>query len=227
MSVLEEAAPSLRVVVVDDEAPARSELAYLLRQRPADRLRALRRQRRRGAARWPRPSRSTPSSATCGCRAWTASSWPGCCAASPTARRSSSSPPTTSTPSTPSSCARSTTCMKPVRADRLAEAVRRLCPAPDTAPADADETSRWSSAGVTRFVRRSEVRFVEAQGDYARLHTADGQPPGADVPGRAGAAVAATSSAIHRSTLVALAHVEELRMDDGRCTRPPRRRRAA
>src|SRR6476660_8592868 len=30
MSVQEEAVPSLRVVVVDDEAPARSELAYLL-----------------------------------------------------------------------------------------------------------------------------------------------------------------------------------------------------
>ena len=28
--------------------------------------------------------------------------------------------------------------------------------------------------GVTRFVQRSRVRWVEAQGDYARLHTADG-----------------------------------------------------
>ena len=26
--------------------------------------------------------------------------------------------------------------------------------------------------GVTRFVQRSQVRFVEAHGDYARLHTA-------------------------------------------------------
>ncbi len=28
--------------------------------------------------------------------------------------------------------------------------------------------------GVTRFVNRSEITYVEAQGDYARLHTATG-----------------------------------------------------
>jgi DNA-binding LytR/AlgR family response regulator len=66
-------------------------------------------------------------------------------------------------------------------------------------------------------VRRSEVRFVEAQGDYARLHTA------------AGSHLLRTSLAtleqrwpdfvrIHRSTLVSLAHVRELRMDEGHCT---------
>ena len=34
--------------------------------------------------------------------------------------------------------------------------------------------SRSSCGGVTRFVARSDIRYVEAQGDYARLHTADG-----------------------------------------------------
>src|SRR3954471_2104913 len=58
--------------------------------------------------------------------------------------------------------------MKPVRAGRVAEAVRRLCPSPEK-PADADESVPVELAGITRFVRLSQVRFVEAQGDYARL----------------------------------------------------------
>ncbi|SDX58759.1 two component transcriptional regulator, LytTR family [Modestobacter sp. DSM 44400] len=106
--------------------------------------------------------------------------------------------------------------MKPVRAGRVAEAVRRLYPSPDRAD-DPDETVPVELAGVTRFVRRSQVRFVEAQGDYARLHTA------------AESHLVRMSLAtleqrwpdfvrIHRSTLVSLAHVRELRMDDGRCT---------
>ena len=65
--------------------------------------------------------------------------------------------------------------MKPVRADRLAEAVRRVVArrvaGTAAAEADDDETIAVELAGVTRFVRRSQVRFVEAQGDYARLHT--------------------------------------------------------
>jgi DNA-binding LytR/AlgR family response regulator len=106
--------------------------------------------------------------------------------------------------------------MKPVRAGRVAEAVRRLCPAPDS-PADADESVPVELAGVTRFVRLSQVRFVEAQGDYARLHI-----PGESHLVRMSLAALeqrwADFARIHRSTLVALAHVQELRMDDGRCT---------
>ncbi|MBN9621010.1 MAG: response regulator transcription factor, partial [Actinobacteria bacterium] len=63
--------------------------------------------------------------------------------------------------------------MKPVRADRLAEAVRRVVSVgAGGIGADEDETIPVELAGVTRFVRRSQVRYVEAQGDYARLHTA-------------------------------------------------------
>ena len=72
--------------------------------------------------------------------------------------------------------------LKPVRADRLAEAVRRVVEAgrpgePAPPPAPADETIAVELGGVTRFVRRSAVLYVEAQGDYARLHTPDQQPP--------------------------------------------------
>jgi DNA-binding LytR/AlgR family response regulator len=107
--------------------------------------------------------------------------------------------------------------MKPVRADRLAEAVRRVVSAEaDTTPVE-DETLTVELAGVTRFVRRSEVRYVEAQGDYARLHTATGshlvRTPLSVLEERWAAAGFAR---IHRSVLVSLAHVEAVRVVDGR-----------
>ena len=107
--------------------------------------------------------------------------------------------------------------MKPVRAARLAEAVGRLYPAADSAEAP-DETVPVELGGVTRFVRRSQVRFVEAQGDYARLHTAEGSHLVRRLPRHARAALAPGFVRIHRSTLISLAHVRELQMIDGRCT---------
>jgi DNA-binding LytR/AlgR family response regulator len=108
--------------------------------------------------------------------------------------------------------------MKPVRADRLAEAVRRAVSAGSGEHADDDdETIAVELAGVTRFVRRSQVRFVEAQGDYTRLHTAEEshllRATLADLEERW---TDAGFARIHRSTLVALAHVDEVRVVDGR-----------
>jgi DNA-binding LytR/AlgR family response regulator len=110
--------------------------------------------------------------------------------------------------------------MKPVRADRLAEAVRRVATAGSTDPgAGADELISVELAGVTRFVRRSHVRYVEAQGDYARLHTA-AESHLLRVPLSALEERWAEAGfvRIHRSTLVALAHVDEVRLSDGRCS---------
>jgi DNA-binding LytR/AlgR family response regulator len=81
-----------------------------------------------------------------------------------------------------------------------------------------DETIAVELGGVTRFVQRSEVRFVEAHGDYARLHTAVGShlvriPLTALEKRWADAGFVR----IHRSTLVALPHVDEIRNDGGRC----------
>ncbi|MER7245987.1 LytTR family DNA-binding domain-containing protein [Kribbella sp. NPDC000426] len=113
--------------------------------------------------------------------------------------------------------------MKPVRAERLAEAVRRVvtagAPAALQSPDDTeDETISVELAGVTRFVLRSTVRYVEAQGDYARLHTGQNSHlvriPLSTLEERwrdAG------FTRIHRSTLVALAHIDEMRVDGGRC----------
>ncbi|TDO50791.1 LytTR family two component transcriptional regulator [Kribbella sp. VKM Ac-2527] len=114
--------------------------------------------------------------------------------------------------------------MKPVRAERLAEAVRRVVSAggPQTlqsADETDDEVIPVELAGITRFVQRSTVRYVEAQGDYARLHTGQNshlvRVPLSTLEERwrdAG------FTRIHRSTLVALAHVDEMRVDGGRCS---------
>ena len=109
--------------------------------------------------------------------------------------------------------------MKPVRAGRLAEAVRRVVMSGAGAPDTGDETIPVELAGVTRFVSRSQVRYVEAQGDYARLHTATGShlvrvPMSALEERWADAGFVR----IHRSTLVSLRHIDEVRVADGRCS---------
>jgi DNA-binding LytR/AlgR family response regulator len=139
--------------------------------------------------------------------------------------------------------------LKPVRADRLAEAVRRVvhdvrmsaqapahllapmpaqepsAPAPDGLRENAvgghaaDETIAVELGGVTRFVQRSQVLYVEAQGDYARLHT-DTTSHLVRVPLTTLEERWAPAGfvRIHRSTLVALPHVDEIRVDGGRCS---------
>jgi DNA-binding LytR/AlgR family response regulator len=108
---------------------------------------------------------------------------------------------------------------KPVRPERLAEAVRRVVLATTGVAGIEDETLAVELAGVTHFVRRSEIRYVEAQGDYARLHTAGGshlvRVSLAELEQRW---ADAGFSRIHRSTLVALEHVGELCVSDGHCS---------
>jgi DNA-binding LytR/AlgR family response regulator len=67
--------------------------------------------------------------------------------------------------------------MKPIRAERLRRAVGRAVAAGrgPVEPASEDEIIPVELGGVTRFVRRSEVSYVEADGDYVRLHTDDGE----------------------------------------------------
>ena len=120
--------------------------------------------------------------------------------------------------------------MKPVREERLTEAVRRVVesrdrvvvappPAPEAPPVveDTDATIAVELAGITRFVKRSDVLYVEAHGDYARLVTTDGrhlvrvslahlEEEWAD----------AGFVRIHRRWLVALGAIDEVRSDGGR-----------
>lgn len=109
--------------------------------------------------------------------------------------------------------------LKPVRANRLAEAVRRVVEGNDRASLSQDTKVAVERGGVTRFVDRSDITHVEAHGDYARLHVG-GDSHLVRVPlsaleeewGPAGFV------RIHRSLLVSLAHVQEVRMDAGRCS---------
>ncbi|KGN39991.1 LytR/AlgR family response regulator transcription factor [Knoellia aerolata] len=127
--------------------------------------------------------------------------------------------------------------MKPVRGERLAEAVRRVvakqdeagmpahaergtrAPVPEPGPVEEDETIPVELGGVTRFISRSQIRYAQASGDYARLHTGEAshliRVPLAVLEDKWGEHGFVR---IHRSTLVALAHVTEVRMDHGRCS---------
>jgi DNA-binding LytR/AlgR family response regulator len=112
--------------------------------------------------------------------------------------------------------------LKPVRQDRLSEAIRRVderLHARSGQSEAADEVIPVELAGVTRFLMRSQIRFVEAHGDYARLHTAAGS-------NLVRISLAALEerwtphgfARIHRSYLVALRHVQEVRWDAGHTT---------
>jgi len=65
--------------------------------------------------------------------------------------------------------------LKPIREDRLDEAVRRVAAARSGQPEDGDDDSDVIPAelgGVTHLVPRDSIGWVEAEGDYARLHSA-------------------------------------------------------
>lgn len=111
--------------------------------------------------------------------------------------------------------------LKPVRTERLARAVGRLVDAVEgapitvasTEPADAPATIAVTLGATTRLVRRDAIRYAQAQGDYARLHTADGgflvRVPISDLEQQwAGAGFVR----VHRSYLVALEHITQLRL---------------
>jgi DNA-binding LytR/AlgR family response regulator len=110
--------------------------------------------------------------------------------------------------------------LKPLRRERLDEAVRRVLAAPAhtaEAPADdVDEVVPVELAGVTQLVRRDSIGWVEADGDYARLHSASGSHL-VRIP----LSTLETRwrnfgfQRIHRSYLVALSMVTGLRNTDG------------
>ncbi|MBT1188985.1 response regulator transcription factor [Streptomyces sp. CJ_13] len=150
--------------------------------------------------------------------------------------------------------------LKPVRPERLAEAVRRACvqlggpagapaaasgppvrgqalatagarpapqppqpplpahrPVPEVTVADrAADQIAVELGGVTRFVAIADIAYVEAQGDYARLHTDGGSHlvriPLSTLEQRW---AARGFVRIHRRHLVALGRIDELRLDAG------------
>lgn len=122
--------------------------------------------------------------------------------------------------------------LKPVRAERLAESVHRIVhevldaratAATEAAPVQSaqapdvgDEVIPVELGGITRFIRLTEIRYVEAHGDYARLHTATGSGlVRAALTGLEERWRSAGFVRIHRSHLVSLGHIDELRLEDG------------
>jgi DNA-binding LytR/AlgR family response regulator len=65
--------------------------------------------------------------------------------------------------------------LKPIREDRLDEAVRRVVAARSGQSEDGDDDVIPAElGGVTHLVPRDSIGWVEAEGDYARLHSASG-----------------------------------------------------
>jgi len=117
--------------------------------------------------------------------------------------------------------------LKPIRDDRLDEAVRRAAgvQTADAGPAEpADEPAKEPESdvvpaevgGVTHLVPRDSIGWVEAEGDYARLHSASGSHL-VRIP----LSTLETRwrdhgfQRVHRSYLVALRLVTGLRSTDG------------
>ncbi|MEU6390554.1 LytTR family DNA-binding domain-containing protein [Streptomyces sp. NPDC046939] len=107
--------------------------------------------------------------------------------------------------------------LKPVRRERLAEAVRRVAERAASAPPPATVADRIpvELGGVTRLVPVSDITYAEAQGDYARLHTTDGASHLVRIP------LTTLEERwqplgfvrVHRSHLVSLHRIDELRLD--------------
>ncbi|MDI5979102.1 LytR/AlgR family response regulator transcription factor [Amycolatopsis magusensis] len=117
--------------------------------------------------------------------------------------------------------------LKPCKQERLDKAIKRVLQSLQAAPAPAapagqepvktdDEVIAVELAGNTKLIPRANVRWVEAQGDYARLFTTDGSHlvriPLAQLEERW---EKAGFVRIHRSYLVALQLITELRMGQG------------
>jgi DNA-binding LytR/AlgR family response regulator len=113
--------------------------------------------------------------------------------------------------------------LKPIRQERLDEAVRRVAAARSAEPAPAEAAAAPESdvipaevGGVTHLVPRESIGWVEADGDYARLHSTSGSHL-VRIP----LSTLETQwrnygfQRIHRSYLVALRLVTGLRTADG------------
>jgi DNA-binding LytR/AlgR family response regulator len=114
--------------------------------------------------------------------------------------------------------------LKPVRPERLSDAIRRLGTPPrwpdddggEDEPQEEFDRIAVETGGRTRMVERDSIRVVEASGDYVRLHTDDGaflvRMP-----------ISSLEDAwrdfgfvrVHRRYLIAIRHVTELRTRSG------------
>ncbi|ALV44722.1 LytR family transcriptional regulator [Arthrobacter alpinus] len=110
--------------------------------------------------------------------------------------------------------------LKPLRTDRLTRTVDRVVELVSH-PAAAEEVEMITvdQGGVSRIIRLDEVKFVQAQGDYARLHTAEAsyliRIPLADLEQRWSES---GFIRIHRSYLVCLGFVTAMKLSAAKPT---------
>jgi DNA-binding LytR/AlgR family response regulator len=103
--------------------------------------------------------------------------------------------------------------LKPLRAERLADTLARVNKR-TVSPVDTMAALPVEIAGRTQYVRRSDVQFVEAHGDYVRLYTKSGAHLVRMPISRLQEYWESAGFArVHRGFLVALASVRELRSD--------------
>ncbi|MFE5670686.1 LytR/AlgR family response regulator transcription factor [Agromyces sp. NPDC056523] len=116
--------------------------------------------------------------------------------------------------------------LKPVRTERLQRSVTRVIesmrqtqPGATDAAASRPDVIAVTLGGTTRMIRRDDIRYVQAQGDYARLHTDEAsylvRVPMSDLERQW---ADAGFVRVHRSYLVALPHVTRVRLGTDRPT---------
>ncbi|QXQ11225.1 LytTR family DNA-binding domain-containing protein [Paeniglutamicibacter sp. Y32M11] len=108
--------------------------------------------------------------------------------------------------------------LKPVRPERLAESIRRICELTEE-DSTKPEMITVEKGGITKLIRRDEVHYVQAQGDYARLHTQDSsyliRVPLNDLEQQWGPA---GYIRIHRSYLVAMDSISTVKLATGKAS---------
>ena len=110
--------------------------------------------------------------------------------------------------------------LKPVRAERVVRCISRVIDSPESRTSAAvparDGLIPVTVGSTTRMIRREDVHYVQAQGDYARLFTDDSSHlvriPISDLERQW---ADAGFLRIHRSYLVDLARIERLKLSTG------------
>lgn len=108
--------------------------------------------------------------------------------------------------------------LKPIRPQRLAESVRRICELVEDATVK-PEMVTVDQGGITKLIERDSIAYVQASGDYARLHTPDAsyliRVPLNDLEAQWGAAGYVR---IHRSYLVNMERIETVKLATGKAS---------
>jgi DNA-binding LytR/AlgR family response regulator len=110
--------------------------------------------------------------------------------------------------------------LKPVRPERLSDAIRRLGAARSSGGAEDGEDAASRIAvevgGRTRLIERDSICFVESSGDYVRLHTgSESYLLRAPISSLEESWSKAGFVRVHRRYLIALRHLTELRVRPG------------